>query len=158
VSIRASAACPNAGQPRLLDSRMLYMATPEYFAVFGRRMLKAGVRGVGSLSLSVSFTHNFSLSLSVSLSLSLSLTLPLPLSVYLYLFFDFLHSFLLQFLLPTNVRLTGGCCGTMAEHLELLSGCLVASRFQKDIAEDANSFSLKFAFSVIFFSLHFLLL
>eukprot|EP00008_Paramoeba_atlantica_P012591 CAMPEP_0201489498 /NCGR_PEP_ID=MMETSP0151_2-20130828/22842_1 /ASSEMBLY_ACC=CAM_ASM_000257 /TAXON_ID=200890 /ORGANISM="Paramoeba atlantica, Strain 621/1 / CCAP 1560/9" /LENGTH=685 /DNA_ID=CAMNT_0047875113 /DNA_START=63 /DNA_END=2121 /DNA_ORIENTATION=- len=40
-------ACPNAGQPRVLDSRMLYMATPEYFSVYGRRMLKAGVRGVG---------------------------------------------------------------------------------------------------------------
>lgn len=40
-------ACPNAGQPRLLDSRMMYMATPEYFAVFGKRMLKAGVQGIG---------------------------------------------------------------------------------------------------------------
>eukprot|EP00009_Paramoeba_aestuarina_P005771 CAMPEP_0201523328 /NCGR_PEP_ID=MMETSP0161_2-20130828/19451_1 /ASSEMBLY_ACC=CAM_ASM_000251 /TAXON_ID=180227 /ORGANISM="Neoparamoeba aestuarina, Strain SoJaBio B1-5/56/2" /LENGTH=682 /DNA_ID=CAMNT_0047922419 /DNA_START=63 /DNA_END=2111 /DNA_ORIENTATION=+ len=40
-------ACPNAGHPRLLDSRMLYMATPEYFCVYGKRMLKAGVRGVG---------------------------------------------------------------------------------------------------------------
>lgn len=40
-------ACPNAGQPRSLDSRMMYMATPEYFGVYGRRMLKAGVRAVG---------------------------------------------------------------------------------------------------------------
>tara|TARA_R110002050_G_scaffold117838_1_gene234800 strand:- start:2020 stop:2460 length:441 start_codon:yes stop_codon:yes gene_type:complete len=40
-------ACPNAGQPRSIDQRMMYMATPEYFGVYGRRMLKAGVRAVG---------------------------------------------------------------------------------------------------------------
>ncbi|MCA9322059.1 MAG: homocysteine S-methyltransferase family protein, partial [Planctomycetes bacterium] len=38
---------PNAGMPRRLDERMLYMSTPEYFGVFARRMLKAGVRLVG---------------------------------------------------------------------------------------------------------------
>ncbi len=41
------AAQPNAGQPRRVDSRTIYMATPEYFGVFARRYLKAGVRLVG---------------------------------------------------------------------------------------------------------------
>jgi len=40
-------ASPNAGQPRHLDQRLMYMATPEYFGVYGRRMLKAGVRVIG---------------------------------------------------------------------------------------------------------------
>jgi homocysteine S-methyltransferase len=38
---------PNAGYPKKLDDRMLYMATPEYFQVFARRYLKLGVRVVG---------------------------------------------------------------------------------------------------------------
>ena len=38
---------PNAGSPRRLDERTLYMATAEYFGVYARRMLKAGVRAVG---------------------------------------------------------------------------------------------------------------
>jgi hypothetical protein len=33
---------PNAGLPRNVDGRLLYMATPEYFDVFARRMLQAG--------------------------------------------------------------------------------------------------------------------
>jgi len=40
-------AMPNAGRPRRLDQRTLYMATAEYFGVYARRMLKAGVRAVG---------------------------------------------------------------------------------------------------------------
>ncbi len=38
---------PNAGYPRKVDERLIYMATPEYFAVYGRRYFKAGVRVVG---------------------------------------------------------------------------------------------------------------
>lgn len=38
---------PNAGRPRRLDQRTLYMATPEYFGVYARRILKAGVHIVG---------------------------------------------------------------------------------------------------------------
>ena len=38
---------PNAGLPRRVDGRLAYMATPEYFLVYARRMLKAGIRGVG---------------------------------------------------------------------------------------------------------------
>lgn len=38
---------PNAGLPRRVDGRFAYMATPEYFLVYARRLYKAGVRGVG---------------------------------------------------------------------------------------------------------------
>lgn len=38
---------PNAGLPRSVDGRLLYMATPEYFDVFARRMIQAGARIVG---------------------------------------------------------------------------------------------------------------
>lgn len=38
---------PNAGLPHRVDGRFAYMATPDYFLVYARRMLKAGVRGVG---------------------------------------------------------------------------------------------------------------
>ncbi len=38
---------PNAGEPRRLDERTLYMATPEYFGVFAKRFFKAGVKIVG---------------------------------------------------------------------------------------------------------------
>ncbi|MFT7617752.1 MAG: methionine synthase I (cobalamin-dependent)/5,10-methylenetetrahydrofolate reductase [Planctomycetota bacterium] len=38
---------PNAGEPRRLDERTLYMATPEYFGVFAKRFYKAGVKIVG---------------------------------------------------------------------------------------------------------------
>jgi methionine synthase I (cobalamin-dependent)/5,10-methylenetetrahydrofolate reductase len=38
---------PNAGRPRRVDQRTLYMATPEYFGVYARRLYKAGVRLVG---------------------------------------------------------------------------------------------------------------
>ncbi|MEZ4460618.1 MAG: bifunctional homocysteine S-methyltransferase/methylenetetrahydrofolate reductase [bacterium] len=40
-------AMPNAGYPRKVDERLIYMATPEYFGVYARRYLKAGVRVVG---------------------------------------------------------------------------------------------------------------
>ena len=38
---------PNAGLPHRVDGRFAYMATPEYFLVYARRMLKAGIKGVG---------------------------------------------------------------------------------------------------------------
>ncbi len=38
---------PNAGLPRTVDGRLLYMATPEYFDVFARRMMQAGASMVG---------------------------------------------------------------------------------------------------------------
>lgn len=40
-------AMPNAGYPRKVDERLIYMATPEYFGVYGRRYLKAGVQIIG---------------------------------------------------------------------------------------------------------------
>ena len=38
---------PNAGRPRRLDERTLYMTTPEYFGVYARRLFQAGVAIVG---------------------------------------------------------------------------------------------------------------
>ena len=38
---------PNAGSPRELDNRTVYLSTPEYFARFARRFVKLGVCGVG---------------------------------------------------------------------------------------------------------------
>lgn len=38
---------PNAGYPRKVDERLIYMATPEYFGVYARRYFKAGVSIVG---------------------------------------------------------------------------------------------------------------
>jgi methionine synthase / methylenetetrahydrofolate reductase(NADPH) len=40
-------ALPNAGLPRRVDERMVYVTTPEYFGVYARRMYKLGVRVVG---------------------------------------------------------------------------------------------------------------
>lgn len=38
---------PNAGLPRTVDGRLLYMATPEYFDVFGRRTIQLGATMIG---------------------------------------------------------------------------------------------------------------
>ena len=38
---------PNAGLPASIDGRTLYVANPEHFGVFARRMLKSGVRLIG---------------------------------------------------------------------------------------------------------------
>jgi methionine synthase / methylenetetrahydrofolate reductase(NADPH) len=38
---------PNAGLPRHIDGRLLYMATPEYFDVFARRMIQLGAQMIG---------------------------------------------------------------------------------------------------------------
>jgi methionine synthase I (cobalamin-dependent) len=40
-------AAPNAGLPRRVDERMVYVATPEYFGVYAMRMVQVGVRLVG---------------------------------------------------------------------------------------------------------------
>jgi methionine synthase I (cobalamin-dependent)/5,10-methylenetetrahydrofolate reductase len=40
-------AMPNAGLPRRVDERLIYVSTPEYFGLFARRMFKLGVRVVG---------------------------------------------------------------------------------------------------------------
>jgi len=38
---------PNAGTPEMVEGRSVYVGNPEYFGVYGRRMLKAGIRAVG---------------------------------------------------------------------------------------------------------------
>lgn len=38
---------PNAGYPRSIDERLVYMATPEYFGVYARRFYQAGCAIVG---------------------------------------------------------------------------------------------------------------
>ncbi len=40
-------AMPNAGVPRRVEGRFLYMANPEYFGVYARRLIRLGVRMVG---------------------------------------------------------------------------------------------------------------
>lgn len=40
-------ALPNAGLPRRVDDRLLYVSTAEYFGVYARRMYKLGVKLVG---------------------------------------------------------------------------------------------------------------
>jgi methionine synthase / methylenetetrahydrofolate reductase(NADPH) len=40
-------AIPNAGLPRRVDNRLIYVSTPEYFGVFARRLCKLGVRLIG---------------------------------------------------------------------------------------------------------------
>ncbi len=40
-------AVPNAGLPRRVDDRLVYVSTPEYFGVYARRMFKMGVKLVG---------------------------------------------------------------------------------------------------------------
>ena len=38
---------PNAGKPRVVDNRNLYLCSPEYMATFARRLIRAGARVVG---------------------------------------------------------------------------------------------------------------
>ncbi len=40
-------AVPNAGLPRRVDDRFIYVSTPEYFGVFARRLCKLGVKLIG---------------------------------------------------------------------------------------------------------------
>ncbi len=41
------AAMPNAGIPRAVDGRMIYMSSPEYMASFARKFVRAGVTFIG---------------------------------------------------------------------------------------------------------------
>ncbi len=47
VCDRPLSALPNAGLPRAVGDRMIYMASPEYMAQYARRLLEAGARIVG---------------------------------------------------------------------------------------------------------------
>jgi len=38
---------PNAGKPRVVDNRNLYLCSPEYMATYARRMIQAGARILG---------------------------------------------------------------------------------------------------------------
>ena len=38
---------PNAGAPETIEGRSVYVGNPEFFGVYGKRMLKAGIRAVG---------------------------------------------------------------------------------------------------------------
>ncbi len=40
-------ASPNAGLPRRIDERTIYVSTPEYFGVYAQRMFRIGVRLMG---------------------------------------------------------------------------------------------------------------
>jgi homocysteine S-methyltransferase len=44
---RPVAAQPNAGLPRAVDDRRIYLASPEYMGSYARRMIQAGARFVG---------------------------------------------------------------------------------------------------------------
>jgi homocysteine S-methyltransferase len=41
------AAFPNAGEPQVVDGRILYLSTPDYFATYTRRLIHCGVRLTG---------------------------------------------------------------------------------------------------------------
>lgn len=38
---------PNAGMPKDVDGRMIYLTSPEYFTEYAKRLIELGVRGVG---------------------------------------------------------------------------------------------------------------
>jgi methionine synthase I (cobalamin-dependent)/5,10-methylenetetrahydrofolate reductase len=44
---RPISAQPNAGSPRAVDDRRIYLASPDYMASYARRMIQAGARFVG---------------------------------------------------------------------------------------------------------------
>ncbi len=47
VTTRKLAAQPNAGMPREISGRKMYMASPEYMATFAQRLARAGVKFIG---------------------------------------------------------------------------------------------------------------
>jgi homocysteine S-methyltransferase len=47
VSDKPICVMPNAGRPQFTDGRMIYMSTPEYFAVYTKRFIEKGVRMLG---------------------------------------------------------------------------------------------------------------
>jgi methionine synthase I (cobalamin-dependent)/5,10-methylenetetrahydrofolate reductase len=46
-TVRPVSAQPNAGLPRAVDDRRIYLASPEYVGSYARRMIQAGARFVG---------------------------------------------------------------------------------------------------------------
>ena len=38
---------PNAGMPKEVDGRMIFLTNPEYFTEYAKRFVQLGVRGVG---------------------------------------------------------------------------------------------------------------
>jgi methionine synthase I (cobalamin-dependent)/5,10-methylenetetrahydrofolate reductase len=48
VSAIALSAQPNAGLPRQVEGRLLYLSTPEYMAEYAKRMIQKGARMVGA--------------------------------------------------------------------------------------------------------------
>ncbi len=47
ATTRKLSAMPNAGMPRDIGGRMMYMASPEYIASYGRHLVQAGVKVIG---------------------------------------------------------------------------------------------------------------
>lgn len=47
LSDRPICVMPNAGRPQYTDGRMIYLSTPEYFAVYTKRFIEKGVRMLG---------------------------------------------------------------------------------------------------------------
>ncbi len=47
VTDKPLAAFPNAGEPKLMEGRILYLSTPEYFAEYTKRLIQNGVTFVG---------------------------------------------------------------------------------------------------------------
>ena len=47
ATTRKLSAMPNAGMPRDVSGRMMYMASPEYIASYGRHLVQAGVKVIG---------------------------------------------------------------------------------------------------------------
>jgi homocysteine S-methyltransferase len=47
VTDRPTCVMPNAGAPRLVEGRFMYLSSPEYFAKYARRFVRVGVRIVG---------------------------------------------------------------------------------------------------------------
>jgi len=47
VTSKPLAAFPNAGEPQVVDGRLIYLSTPEYFAEYTKRMIQNGVSFIG---------------------------------------------------------------------------------------------------------------
>jgi homocysteine S-methyltransferase len=47
VTSRPTCVMPNAGMPRLVEGRYMYLSSPEYFAKYAQRLLRIGVRVLG---------------------------------------------------------------------------------------------------------------
>ncbi len=47
VTTKPLAAMPNAGMPRAVEGRTIYLTSPEYMASFARKLVKAGATFVG---------------------------------------------------------------------------------------------------------------